>query len=46
VLPILHLNGYKIASPTLLARIGDAELDSLVTGYGHRMILVDGRNRR
>jgi xylulose-5-phosphate/fructose-6-phosphate phosphoketolase len=42
VLPILHLNGYKIHSPTLLARIGDAELDSLVTGYGHRMILVDG----
>lgn len=41
VLPILHLNGYKIANPTVLARIGVDELDALMTGYGHRMILVD-----
>ncbi len=41
VLPILHLNGYKIANPTVLARIGSEELDALMTGYGHRMILVD-----
>ncbi|MCC5795476.1 MAG: phosphoketolase family protein [Chromatiales bacterium] len=42
VLPILHLNGWKIANPTLLARIPVAELDALMTGYGHRMILVEG----
>jgi len=35
VLPILHLNGYKIANPTLLARIEPAELDALLHGYGH-----------
>lgn len=35
VLPILHLNGYKIANPTLLARIEPAELDALLRGYGH-----------
>ena len=35
VLPILHLNGYKIANPTVLARIGDDELTSLLEGYGH-----------
>ncbi len=35
VLPILHLNGYKIANPTVLARIGDDELDALMRGYGH-----------
>ncbi|MGD9513594.1 MAG: phosphoketolase, partial [Mycolicibacterium sp.] len=35
VLPILHLNGYKIANPTLLARIPTEELRSLLTGYGH-----------
>ncbi|WP_129339736.1 phosphoketolase [Cellulomonas endophytica] len=35
VLPILHLNGYKIANPTVLARIGDDELNSLMVGYGH-----------
>ncbi|MCP1676941.1 xylulose-5-phosphate/fructose-6-phosphate phosphoketolase [Natronocella acetinitrilica] len=44
VLPILHLNGYKIANPTVLARISVDELDSLMTGYGYRMILVDGEN--
>ncbi len=36
VLPILHLNGYKIANPTVLARIGDDELHDLMVGYGHR----------
>src|SRR5690606_13683470 len=34
VLPILHLNGYKIANPTVLARIGREELESLLRGYG------------
>jgi xylulose-5-phosphate/fructose-6-phosphate phosphoketolase len=42
VLPILHLNGYKIANPTILARIGDDELASLLEGYGHRVHWVDG----
>ena len=42
VLPILHLNGYKIASPTVLARIPEAELVALLEGYGHRPILVSG----
>ncbi|HSY85250.1 MAG TPA: hypothetical protein VLA85_01665, partial [Verrucomicrobiae bacterium] len=35
VLPILHLNGYKIANPTVLARISDEELNALMVGYGH-----------
>ena len=42
VLPILHLNGYKIANPTVLARIGDGELTSLLEGYGHSVHWVDG----
>jgi xylulose-5-phosphate/fructose-6-phosphate phosphoketolase len=42
VLPILHLNGYKIANPALLARIGDEQLDALLRGYGHEPYLVDG----
>ncbi|MGH8968700.1 MAG: phosphoketolase family protein [Actinomycetes bacterium] len=42
VLPILHLNGYKIANPTLLARIPHEELESLLTGYGHRPYFVEG----
>ena len=42
VLPILHLNGWKIANPTVLARIGDDELAALLTGYGHRPIFVTG----
>jgi xylulose-5-phosphate/fructose-6-phosphate phosphoketolase len=42
VLPILHLNGYKIAGPTVLARIPPAELDALLTGYGYRPIRVAG----
>src|SRR5215207_4551972 len=42
VLPILHLNGYKIAGPTVLARIGDEELTSLLRGYGHEPYYVSG----
>ncbi len=42
VLPILHLNGYKIANPTVLARIGDDELTKLLEGYGHHVYWVDG----
>src|SRR5690348_7835248 len=42
VLPILHLNGYKIANPTVLARIPEDELLALLEGYGHRPILVTG----
>jgi xylulose-5-phosphate/fructose-6-phosphate phosphoketolase len=42
VLPILHLNGYKIANPTVLARIPEPELVSLLEGFGHRPILVTG----
>ncbi len=42
VLPILHLNGYKIAGPTVLARIPGDELTRLMEGYGHRPILVEG----
>ena len=42
VLPILHLNGYKIANPTVLARISEAELVSLFEGYGYRPLLVSG----
>ncbi|RLK46762.1 phosphoketolase family protein [Microbacterium telephonicum] len=41
VLPILHLNGWKIANPTVLARIPDDELLSLLRGYGHEPLLVD-----
>jgi xylulose-5-phosphate/fructose-6-phosphate phosphoketolase len=46
VLPILHLNGYKIANPTVLARIPPTELDALLTGYGHRPIWVEGDEPR
>ncbi len=42
VLPILHLNGYKIANPTVLARIGDDELASLMRGYGYEPHFVVG----
>src|SRR5262249_41602296 len=42
VLPILHLNGYKIATPTVLARIPDAELTALLEGYGYRVHVVAG----
>ena len=42
VLPILHLNGYKIANPTVLARIPDDELRRLLEGYGYEPCFVDG----
>lgn len=42
VLPILHLNGYKIAGPTVLARIDPDELDHLLRGYGHTPCYVEG----
>lgn len=42
VLPILHLNGYKIANPTLLARMDVGELKSLFTGYGYDPFFVEG----
>ena len=44
VLPVLHLNGYKIANPTLLARIPKAELDSLLRGYGWEPLFVEGHD--
>jgi len=44
VLPILHLNGYKIATPTILARISRKELESLFVGYGHKTYFVEGSN--
>ena len=42
VLPILHLNGYKIANPTVLARISRTELEQLLTGYGWEPYFVEG----
>ncbi|MGV0028510.1 phosphoketolase family protein [Phormidesmis priestleyi] len=42
VLPILHLNGYKIANPTVLARLSDRELESLFIGYGYKPYFVEG----
>jgi xylulose-5-phosphate/fructose-6-phosphate phosphoketolase len=42
VLPVLHLNGYKIANPTILARIPRDELESLLKGYGHQPYFVEG----
>jgi xylulose-5-phosphate/fructose-6-phosphate phosphoketolase len=42
VLPILHLNGYKIAGPTVLARISHDELDALFRGYGYTPYFVEG----
>jgi len=42
VLPILHLNGYKISNPTILARISEKELISLMYGYGYEAIVVSG----
>src|SRR5689334_15839107 len=42
VLPVLHLNGYKIANPTVLARLPEGELDELLRGYGHDPIHVSG----
>src|SRR6266480_1249456 len=43
VLPILHLNGYKIANPTVLGRLSDTELTELFTGYGYKPYFVEGR---
>src|SRR5205823_5010658 len=43
VLPILHLNGYKIANPTVLARIPEEELTSLLRGYGHEPLWFTDR---
>src|SRR5438477_4505324 len=42
VLPILHLNGYKIANPTVLGRLTDEELARLFTGYGYKPYFVEG----
>ena len=42
VLPILHLNGYKISNPTILARISEKELVSLMYGYGYEAVIVSG----
>jgi xylulose-5-phosphate/fructose-6-phosphate phosphoketolase len=42
VLPVLHLNGYKIANPTILARLPHTELESLLRGLGHEPIFVEG----
>ncbi|MET3984470.1 phosphoketolase family protein [Streptomyces sp. PvR034] len=44
VLPILHLNGYKIANPTVLSRIPEDELDALLRGYGHDPLYVTGND--
>ena len=44
VLPILNLNGYKIANPTILARISHEELESLFVGYGYTPYFVEGRD--
>ena len=44
VLPILHLNGYKISNPTILSRISEEELISLFKGYGYDPIIVSGNN--
>ena len=42
VLPILHLNGYKISNPTILSRISNEELESLFVGYGYTPVVVEG----
>src|SRR5450631_1282254 len=42
VLPILHLNGYKIANPTVLGRMSDDEIRDLFLGYGHEPLFVEG----
>ncbi len=44
VLPILHLNGYKIANPTILARISREELEQLFQGYGYQPYIVEGED--
>lgn len=44
VLPILHLNGYKIANPTVFARISHEELEQLFTGYGWKPYIIEGKD--
>ena len=44
VLPILHLNGYKIAGPTVLARLPHDEVEALFTGYGYKVYFVEGED--
>ena len=44
VIPILHLNGYKIANPTILARIPKTELENLMIGYGYNPYFVEGND--
>jgi xylulose-5-phosphate/fructose-6-phosphate phosphoketolase len=44
VLPILHLNGYKISAPTVFGRMSDEELIALFTGYGYQPRIVSGKN--
>ncbi|WP_428944520.1 phosphoketolase family protein [Pantoea sp. FN060301] len=44
VLPILHLNGYKIANPTLLGRASDSDLQQLFSGYGYEPLFVEGED--
>src|SRR5262249_40688250 len=44
VIPILHLNGYKIANPTVLARIPQEELADLLRGYGYKPYFVEGHD--
>jgi xylulose-5-phosphate/fructose-6-phosphate phosphoketolase len=46
VLPILHLNGYKIANPTILGRMADEDLTKLFEGYGYRPLFVEGGDNR
>src|SRR5580658_5507290 len=45
VLPVLHLNGFKIANPTVLARIPHRELENLLLGYGYKPYFVEGSER-
>src|SRR5688572_16112983 len=42
VLPVLHLNGYKISNPTVLGRLSGEELESLLVGYGHKPYFLEG----
>jgi len=44
VLPILHLNGYKISGPTIFGRMSNKDLKALFTGYGYEPIIVEGHN--
>ncbi len=46
VLPILHLNGYKISGPTVFGRMKNADLKSLFKGYGYEPIIVEGKNEK